>query len=259
MKKVCEVCGKEFDAGSAAAKYCSIECRSKSPAIQAHVGEEWNELKIQAARWDGKRIIVKCLCSCGKEFECRYDSVVKGSTPSCGHLTHYKEKGIDLSGTTRGKITAVKKIRGSGYNAVYEVHCECGNICEMTGKNFKCSTSCGCVRTEKNIKNVKQALEDYCVEGTDVQKILPGKKPGKANTSGIVGVSWDRERSRWCAQITFKGKNYHLGRYYTLKEATDARKTAEEKLFGDFLGWYKQEYPERWEKLKKGKKTVPGE
>lgn len=73
----------------------------------------------------------------------------------------------------------------------------------------------------------------------------------KNNTSGVTGVSFDKTRGKWTAQIVFKGKNYYLGRYIEKKDAIVARKEAEKHLFGDFLQWFKTEYPERWEKLNK--------
>ena len=75
------------------------------------------------------------------------------------------------------------------------------------------------------------------------------------NTSGVRGVSWDKNRRKWAATIVFKGKTYHLGRYYNIEDAAAVRKEAENALFGDFLKWFQEAYPERWEKFnKKAKK-----
>lgn len=49
---------------------------------------------------------------------------------------------------------------------------------------------------------------------------------------------YSKKRKKWIAQIMFKQKCYNLGGYDTLEEAAKVRKTAEEKLFGDFLEWY---------------------
>lgn len=53
-------------------------------------------------------------------------------------------------------------------------------------------------------------------------------------SSNIQGVSWDKARHKWVAQIALNKKHYHLGRYDTIEEAIKARKEAEIKLFGDF-------------------------
>lgn len=39
------------------------------------------------------------------------------------------------------------------------------------------------------------------------------------NTSGFRGVVWDRNRSKWIAQVKMGGKMYHLGRFHSKEEA----------------------------------------
>ena len=75
------------------------------------------------------------------------------------------------------------------------------------------------------------------------------KKP-KTNTSGIKGVSWDKSRNKWVAQIQFKGKNYYLGRYANKEDAREAREKAEKEMFGKFLEEHK-EYVKDKKALKK--------
>lgn len=86
-------------------------------------------------------------------------------------------------------------------------------------------------------KKVGEITKLNCIDGTNI-KNLTAKTP-KNNTSGIKGVSWNKERKKWVAQIGFKGKNYNLGRYCSIEEAKDIRKVAENELFGNFLEWYK--------------------
>lgn len=57
----------------------------------------------------------------------------------------------------------------------------------------------------------------------------------KNNSSGVVGVSWDKKRNKWSAQICVHRKNIHLGMFDTKDEAEDARKRAEKKYFGEFF------------------------
>lgn len=57
----------------------------------------------------------------------------------------------------------------------------------------------------------------------------------KSNKScGIQGVSWDKARKKWVAQIALNKKHYHLGRYSLIEDAIKARKEAEIRLFGEF-------------------------
>jgi hypothetical protein len=53
----------------------------------------------------------------------------------------------------------------------------------------------------------------------------------KDNTSGHKGVSWNKQRSKWRAQIHNNGKQKNLGRFDKLEDAIAARKAGEKKYF----------------------------
>ena len=89
---------------------------------------------------------------------------------------------------------------------------------------------------------------------TDVWKIplcivLNRKKMLKNNTSGVRSITYDRTAQKWQAQIVFKGKTYKLGRYIDKEDAIRARKMAEEAMFGNFLKWFQDTYPDRWKRM----------
>jgi len=54
------------------------------------------------------------------------------------------------------------------------------------------------------------------------------------NTSGLKGVSFDRRRGTWAAQITKEGRRYFIGRFATALEAHAAYVAAARVLFGEF-------------------------
>lgn len=62
------------------------------------------------------------------------------------------------------------------------------------------------------------------VDGFTNQKNM--KKPSN-NTSGTIGVCWDKSKERWNARIKVNSKTIHLGRYKELNDAVNARKAAE--------------------------------
>jgi len=39
------------------------------------------------------------------------------------------------------------------------------------------------------------------------------------NTSGVPGVTWHKQRGKWCAQAGVDGKHHHLGLFDCIKEA----------------------------------------
>ena len=56
----------------------------------------------------------------------------------------------------------------------------------------------------------------------------------KNNTSGFKGVTWDKDRRRWVAQIKFNRKTINLGRFTCPIEAARTYNSAAIKYFGEF-------------------------
>ena len=56
----------------------------------------------------------------------------------------------------------------------------------------------------------------------------------QSNTSGFKGVTLDRRRGKWMAQIKKDGRRYWLGRFATAEAAHEAYVTAARLLFGEF-------------------------
>lgn len=56
----------------------------------------------------------------------------------------------------------------------------------------------------------------------------------KNNTSGFIGVCWDKEACKWLAYIKFDYNQLKLGRFVNKEDAIRARLRAERKYFGEF-------------------------
>ena len=56
----------------------------------------------------------------------------------------------------------------------------------------------------------------------------------KNNTSGVKGVTWDKFNEKWMAHLCYKQQRMTLGYFDDLDEATECRKRAEEKYFGEY-------------------------
>jgi hypothetical protein len=54
------------------------------------------------------------------------------------------------------------------------------------------------------------------------------------NTSGFKGVTWEKLRNKWSAEITFKYKHFHIGRFDTALHAAMAYDIAAKDLHGKF-------------------------
>lgn len=55
-----------------------------------------------------------------------------------------------------------------------------------------------------------------------------------SKTSGARGVTWDKARRGWTAQIKRNYKNYYLGTFSTIPEAAEAYRKGAEDLHGEF-------------------------
>ena len=140
----------------------------------------------------------------------------------------------DITGQRFGRLEALEPTdKRSGSNVVWKCQCECGNVCEVDGANLRRGhvKSCGCLRSELAASR-RAARVDY-VDGTCPGHLV--QKTRSDNTSGIKGVSFDKDRGKWVAQITFKGKWKFLGRYDTIQEAAEARREAEQEIFDPCL------------------------
>lgn len=210
-------------------------------------GTYWTVIE-EAPSKNGERYY-KCRCICGKVKEVSAKSLKYGKSKSCGCVAAKrlskkykgvvkKENDIDLTNKIFNKIKVVKRISGKGVQTIWECEClNCGKIFNKTQHNLtsgRC-VSCGCVKRENSKKNINKYLGQ--VEKTNLSTIN-SDKPGKANSSGVKGVSYRKTANNYVAYIGFKGKLNIIGYFKTLEEAAAARKQAEEELYKPILEKY---------------------
>jgi len=65
------------------------------------------------------------------------------------------------------------------------------------------------------------------LRSVSTQENLKNRKIGSANTSGIMGVQWDKARNAWNVYIGLNKKNTYIGRFNNIFDAAAARKAAE--------------------------------
>lgn len=63
---------------------------------------------------------------------------------------------------------------------------------------------------------------------------LMNQSMNKNNSSGVKGVYFDNHRNKWVAEIKINRAKKNLGGFTDFNEAVEARKKAEEELFGEF-------------------------
>lgn len=190
----------------------------------------------------------KCRCDCGSEFLTEAYKIRNQCVSSCG--CGRKQKNMkEIAGQRFGNLVALERLdekRGSNY--LWLCQCDCGNQKKTTVNALLFGTckSCGCMKTAAIKETVKRCgtVKDHVrlIDGTSVD-LIEKKGLRRNNTSGHTGVQ--AKGQKWIAVITFKKKVYYLGSYSNINDAIHARKAAESQLFGEFLDWYYQNYPDR--------------
>lgn len=120
--------------------------------------------------------------------------------------------------------------------------CDCGTTKEIKisslQRKHNPTQSCGCKHREAVSHNGKTTITANSKEqlllnrrfNTNFQ-MIESHTPPKNNTSGIKGVTWNKNHKKWEAYISIHGKRKYLGNYDYLAEAQQARQLAEEKYF----------------------------
>lgn len=66
---------------------------------------------------------------------------------------------------------------------------------------------------------------------TPKQNVEHVQGPRLDNTSGYLGVSWDKARGKWQAKVGHAGRLYHLGRFDDVNDAAEAARLKRLELF----------------------------
>lgn len=198
----------------------------------------------------GKGTAWLCRCDCGNETIVLSSNLKRGKTRSCGCT---KKQIDDLSGKIFGHLKVLRLAKKEGKRTFYECLCDCGETIIVNRDSLVrgATISCGHIQKMRSKENT-DIVKQYYVNNTNVYAAKGTKKP-RNNTSGVKGVCKNKAKNKYSAYITFQKKRYFLGYYDKIEDAAKARKTAEDKLHGDFLKWFAEEFPERWEKINKNK------
>lgn len=169
-------------------------------------GQKFGKLTVLGRSETDKEKVV-CKCDCGAIKEVRKDALMSGKTKTCG---------------AKGCRT---RRRNEPLEPKYEQH----TIAEYIAPALQDDTQ------EKNMI-VKSFENDERV--LDINKLYKkmykiSKEPRKSkkNSSGYVGVSWNKKSRRWMSGIGFRGQYINLGSYKIFDDAVKARKEAEDMLF----------------------------
>lgn len=206
-----------------------------------------------------KKYLLRCNV-CGKEFV-SYSSGIRYRENGCIECCR-KLKRIKAVESEIGKVYNNFKVLGvdnertdsDASDAIF-VKCQCLKCQSETTVKLsyvKRGTIKECAQCAKKYLDIgHDYIKKAAVDGTSVIG-MRRHKVNKNSTTGYNGVSQYADGC-YRVYINFKRKQYGLGTYHTLRQAVDARKKAEKKIYGNFLKWYAETYPEMWEKLNRKK------
>lgn len=198
-----------------------------------------------------------CKCDCGNEVTIARNEIVTGKTKSCGCLCKEngekssKRKLIDLTGKRFNKLVVIgldrkeEKVYSNGKKRMiyyWKCKCDCGQEVVISGKCLKAGRIKDCKDAKRNeIKSYTKIGNEFkkkniLKEGTRLDNL--SGKISKANTSGVRGVSFKKDKNKYKATIGFKKDTYFLGYYDKLEDAKKARKNAEDKYYKPILEKY---------------------
>lgn len=138
----------------------------------------------------------------------------------------------------------------------WKMKCDCGNTFFRSTESLRqskrrgCIVSCGCFQREisrqigkrewwnpKRIEEARKSLGQ--IDGTTMQGINR-LSVNRNNTTGHIGVGWDKRRQKYRARIMIRGKDIELGYYDKLDDAIKARKEGERKYFDPIREEYEE-------------------
>lgn len=211
---------------------------------------EWTVLKAYSSKNKYGSWQSLCRCSCGTEKEVGNSNLINGKTKSCGHAIleklrkrAYAKSDKKLIGKTFGELTVLKRVNNEG-NSRYLCRCSCGKEVVLVGAAILAGQqkTCGHVheRGYEKFSEIKDLgtkdLESKRVEGTSLYAITTKKAVN--NSSGYKGVSYMKNKGKYRAYISLRGKQINLGLYDTAEEAYKARLAGEEKYYKPILEKY---------------------
>lgn len=265
--KICKMCGKKFE-GYRSQKYCN-ECQEKRRPKERkfiEIGKTYGYIRVDGMANRGYRSY-KCHCmKCGRDFEGNGTKVFEYKNTGCGNCRENERTAIrenEYKSYIGKKFGYLEVIDFAGYakisknrtNEVPVMKCVCsfcGSETEIPLVRLKSGSAKTCVRcARKNLKIGNEIKEMASVDGTLITAIDGRRVLNKNSSTGYNGVSWMPKIGKYRSYIYFKKKQYNLGSYEKIEDAIAARKEGEKAIYGNFLEWYKENYPDRWEKLQK--------
>lgn len=192
-----------------------------------------------------------CICDCGKTKDVLQQNLENGHVRSCGclHAERNKEKianynsvlGRESHNETKSRLYRIWiGIKARCYDANSTAYKNYGargiTVCDdwrysyLSFKEWAITNGYSDNLSIDRIDTNGNYFPDNCRwVSTSVQQF--NKRTPKRNTSGCVGVSWNKASKKWVANISIDSTRHFLGAFDSINDAIAARKAAEEKYY----------------------------
>lgn len=221
-------CGCLTKENTTKANSCNLQGKSFGELTVLHVSER---------KYSRRGIWWTCRCSCGELCDVVATLLVTGRKTNCGGKQHKRRGAIsNIKGKRFGRLTALypTEKRTSQGGVYWHCVCDCGTEIDVSYNSlvYGNNKSCGCKKKEHN-----SILKDFLtyVDGTAIDLLKSTKLP-EDNTTGVKGVYFIN--GKYMAKIGFQRKQYYLGVYNSIEEATNVREEAEITLFKAVVDYY---------------------
>lgn len=206
--------------------------------LDIKIGQKFNKLTVVSEEHplqENKRNVRTFLvmCDCGRTKSVRLASLTSNKTKTCGHCVYEKHKMSDtdtysiwsgiIQRCTNPNATKYLLYGGNGVT-VCDRWLKFENFLEDMGERPE-GLSINRINGSKVYSKETCEWTTYSVQSYD-------QKMRSDNTSGVIGVYWNKRQNVWSARIDKDGKSIWLGNFKTLDDAKIARRNAELKYFG---------------------------
>ena len=197
-----------------------------------------------------KERMVKCRCDCGSPTIVRLKDLRSGKTQSCGCL-QFKTNKYDLSGEYGIGYTSNTNepfyFDLEDYELIKDYCWHISNkgyvttLDRTTGKRILLHRLVMHPENDEVVDHINRDKLDnrkanlrVCTSSDNAKN----RGTRKNNVSGVTGVIWNKQASKWQAIINVSGKRKHLGYFTDINEAIRVRIHSELEMFGEYAPTY---------------------
>lgn len=198
----------------------------------------------------GRNTYWKCLCDCGKCKSIVAGSLLNGTTTSCGCFKIENSKIINKKYNIYnllGKYGIGYTSKGEKFYFDLEDYDKIKDYCwhisgngyvQSQQKNKKRINLHSLIMSSKNIIDHINRNKADCrkcnLRECNCSENNRNNGLRKNNTSGIIGVNWNKRQEQWQVRVHLDGKAIHLGFFSKKEDAIIARLLGEQKYYGEY-------------------------